>query len=527
MTELTKTDVAPSPNASDSRTQRELRALYRISHILTTDVRQKQMLAEVLDVMDAELGMMRGTILLLSPDGRELMSEVAHNLAEAERTAIRYQLGEGVTGRVVQTGKPQIVPKVSQEPRFLDRLHKRHRDSSEEISFLCVPILVGTHVVGALSADLVYEEDAPLEEAMRVLTIVASMIANDVKVRREVQADRERLEEENLRLRTELEDRFRPENIIGNSNAMREVYRAIHQVASSDTTVLIRGESGTGKELVAHAIHYSSPRAKGAFVRVNCAALNENLLESELFGHEKGAFTGAVQARKGRIEEAEGGTLFLDEIGDFSPATQVKLLRVMQEREYQRVGSNRTLKGNVRVLCATNSDLEAAVEAGRFRQDLYYRINVFPIFLPPLRERKDDILLLGDYFVERYATTMGKDVRRITTPAINMMFAYHWPGNVRELENCIERAVLLSSDGVIHGHHLPPTLQTSDASDTIGEGTLTERVAVFERDVIVDALKRSGGNMAAAARDLGTTARILRYKVRSLGIDHRRYSRKR
>ena len=523
---MTKSKGVP-PGGSDSRTQRELRALYRISHILITDVRQKQMLAEVLDVMDAELGMMRGTILLLSPDGQELVSEVAHNLSETERKAIRYQLGEGVTGRVVQTGQPQIVPKVSQEPRFLDRINRRRRDQSEEISFICVPIAMGNQVVGALSTDLVYQESAPLEEAMHVLTVVASMIANDVKVRREIQADRQQLEQENLRLHTELADRFRPENIIGNSNAMREVYRAIHQVAGSDTTVLIRGESGTGKELVAHAIHYTSPRAKGPFVRVNCAALNENLLESELFGHEKGAFTGAVQARKGRIEEADGGTLFLDEVGDFSTATQVKLLRVLQEREYQRVGSNRTIKGNVRVLCATNSDLERSVESGGFRQDLYYRINVFPIVLPPLRDRKDDILLLGDYFVERYATAMGKDVRRVTTPAINMMFAYHWPGNVRELENCIERAVLLSTDGVIHGHHLPPTLQTSDASDTIGEGTLAERVVVFERDVIVDALKRSGGNMAAASRDLGTTARILRYKVHNLAIDRRRYSRTR
>ena len=306
---------------------------------------------------------------------------------------------------------------------------------------------------------------------------------------------------------------------------MREVYSQIHQVAASDTTVLIRGESGTGKELVAHAVHYSSPRAAGAFLKVNCAALSENLLESELFGHEKGAFTGAIATRKGRIEEADGGTLFLDEIGDFSPATQVKLLRVLQERTFERVGSNRVQKVNVRIVAATNRDLEAAVENGAFRQDLYYRVNVFPIFLPPLRERKDDILLLADFFVERYARKMGKDVRRISTPAINMMVAYHWPGNVRELENSIERAVLLSSDGVIHGHHLPPSLQTSDYSDTAGEGTLEERVAVFERDIIVDALKRSNGSMSAAAKDLGTTPRIIRYKTAQLGIDYRRFRR--
>ena len=261
-------------------------------------------------------------------------------------------------------------------------------------------------------------------------------------------------------------------------------------------------------------------------MKINCAALNENLLESELFGHEKGAFTGAIQSRKGRLEEAGDGTIFLDEIGDFSPTIQVKLLRVLQEREFERVGSNRTLKTNARIIVATNHDLEKAVEYGGFRQDLYYRINVFPIFLPPLRVRKDDILLLADHFAELYSKKMGKDIRRISTSAINMMVSYHWPGNVRELENCIERAVLLSSDGVIHGHHLPPTLQTSETSGTIGTGSLKERTDLFERDLIIDVLKQCNGNLAAAARDLKTTARIIRYKVKELSIDYKRYRNK-
>jgi len=513
------------PVAQATRHVRELDILYKISRILAAGTHRRQALAEVVDVLENELGLNRGTITLLAPDGNEIRIEVAHSFPEERSREVRYRMGEGVTGKVMQTGKAMIVPKVSEEPLFLNRF-ERWNVAKEDISFICVPISIGQEVIGTISVDRVYDKDVSLEEDMRMLSIVASMVANDVRTRREEALRRQELEDENLRLRHELEDRYRPENIIGNSNAMRDVYRQIHQVAGSDTTVLIRGESGTGKELVAHAIHYSSRRAKGPFIKVNCATLNENLLESELFGHEKGAFTGAIQSRKGRLEEANGGTLFLDEIGDFAAATQVKLLRILQERQFERVGSNRTIKTDTRIISATNRNLEKAVEQGIFRQDLYYRINVFPVFLPPLRERKDDILLLADYFVEQYSKKMGKDVRRISTPAINMMVAYHWPGNVRELENCIERAVLLSSEGVIRAHHLPPTLQTSDASNTVGTGSLKERVSLFERDVIVDALKRCNGNVAAAARDLGSTPRIIRYKVNELGMDYRKYHTK-
>ncbi|MBI9017922.1 MAG: sigma 54-interacting transcriptional regulator [Phycisphaerae bacterium] len=497
----------------------ELNALYAISGVLNTTTQQKQALDEVLDILQNDLAMTNATILLLSPDSQEIMIEVASNISENVRKKVRYQVGEGVSGRVIQTGQAMIVPRISQEPLFLDRLGQSINLDKEEASFICVPIKTAASVVGALAVRMVYDENIDLHETEKLLSIIASMIAHDVKSRRQVAADKLSLEQENLRLRSELQDRFRPENIIGNSSAMREIYRAVNQVAPSDTTVLIRGESGTGKELVSHAIHYASPRVRGPFVRVNCAALNENLLESELFGHEKGAFTGATTARIGHVEESENGTLFLDEIGDFSQATQVKLLRVLQEREYKRVGSNKTMKTNARIICATNRDLEQAVKDGDFRQDLYYRINVFPIMLPPLRDRKNDILQLADYFVELHAKKTNKDIRRISTPAINMMVAYHWPGNVRELENCIERAVLLSSDGVIHGHHLPPTLQTSEASETVGSGSLDDRVAMFEREIIIDALKRTDGNLAAAARDIDTTPRIIRYKVKHLSID--------
>ncbi|MBN1787608.1 MAG: nif-specific transcriptional activator NifA [Sedimentisphaerales bacterium] len=513
-------------HSSTVNTAQQLEILYEISQVLVTaGSQQQEALARVLDILDKRLSLARGTITLLSPSGSEIRIEAAHDLSLQQSRQITYRIGEGVTGKVMETGKPMTVPKVSQEPLFLNRF-ERWNVTKQDLSFICVPISIDNDVIGTISVDRPFDESAQLEEEMRILSIVASMIANDLRARRQAAITQQQLEDENLRLRNELEDRFRPENIVGNSNTMRDVYHQIHQVSASDTTVLIRGESGTGKELVAHAIHFSSSRSDRPFVKINCAALNENLLESELFGHEKGAFTGAIQTRKGRLEEANNGTIFLDEIGDFSAATQVKLLRVLQEREFERVGSNRTLKTNARIITATNRDLEKAVDRGQFRQDLYYRINVFPILLPPLRDRKDDILLLADFFVEQYSKRMNKDVRRISTPAINMMVAYHWPGNVRELENCIERAVLLSSDGVVHAYHLPPTLQTSDSSDTIGTGSLTERTNLFERDIIIDALKRCNGNLAAAARDLKTTARIIRYKVKELGIDARRYSKK-
>jgi Nif-specific regulatory protein len=331
----------------------------------------------------------------------------------------------------------------------------------------------------------------------------------------------EALLKENERLKNQLKEKFRPEHIIGDSDAMQEVFTKIHQVSGRSTAVLIRGESGTGKELVAAAVHFSDPNSQNKpFIKVNCAALSEHLLESELFGHEKGAFTGAYQTRIGRLEEAEGGTLFLDEIGDFSLAIQVKLLRVLQEKEFQRIGSNKSHKANLRIIAATNKDLEEAVRLGQFRQDLYCRINVFPILLPPLRKRKSDILLLANEFVKSFSHRMGKRIHRISTPAINMLTAYHWPGNVRELENCIEHAVLVSDDGVIHGRNLPPTLQVPDDSIEDIPGTLHACTAILESDMIVDALKRSKGNMSAAARELGITSRMIRYKIKNLRIDY-------
>jgi len=297
----------------------------------------------------------------------------------------------------------------------------------------------------------------------------------------------------------------------------------VTQVARTNTTVLLRGESGTGKELIAHAIHYNSLRANKPFIKVSCAALPETLIESELFGYEKGAFTGAQNRKKGRFELAEGGTLFLDEIGDLNISTQIKLLRVLQEREFERLGGTETLKINVRLVAATNKDLTRAINEGQFREDLYYRLNVFAIFMPPLRERKSDVLLLADHFLEKYAREHGKRIKRISTSAIDMLASYHWPGNVRELENIIERAVLVCETGVIHGHHLPPTLQTAEKSGTLTRLSLDDAVGAYESDLIQDALKTTRGNRKRAAQLLDTTERILGYKVKKYGIDCDRF----
>lgn len=508
MTERTH-EVAPA---------KPLDALYDIAQLLAARTGQKQLVTDILAVLEEQLGMRRAIVMLLSPDGMELVVEATHGEREEARADVRYRPGEGVTGRVLQTGTAVVVPRVSDAQEFRDSVFRRLQSTSHELSFICVPITLGSEVIGTLSADVHYQDAEALSASERVLSVVAAMIAHDARARRTNQMQNEAFRAENLRLRQALGESFRPEKMTGNSHQMRDVYTRIHQVAASDTTVMIRGESGTGKELVAAAIHYQSSRPDKRLVKVNCAALNDELLLSELFGHERGAFTGAFQTRIGRIEEAAGGTLFLDEIGDFSASTQVKLLRVLQEREFQRVGSNTTRHADVRVVCATNRDLEEAVSAGHFRQDLYYRINVFPIVLPPLRDRRDDILLLADRFISRYAKAMGKDVLRISTPAINMLFSYHWPGNVRELENCIEHAVLLTADGVIREQHLPPTLQIPDATGA-PPLSLSARTQALEREMILDALKRTDGNASAAARELGITARMVRYKAKKLGVD--------
>jgi len=314
--------------------------------------------------------------------------------------------------------------------------------------------------------------------------------------------------------------------IIGTSDGMKEVYTLIGQVAGTDATVLVTGESGTGKELVAKAIHECSKRSGGPFIAINCSALPESIIESELFGHEKGAFTGAIATRQGRFEAAKNGTLFLDEIGDLSPTVQVKLLRILQERSFERVGGNRPIKTNARIIVATHRDLQQEVKEGHFREDLYFRLNVFPVHLPPLRERGADILLLADHFAEKFGASSGKIIKRISSPALDLFMIYHWPGNVRELENCVSRAGIVTADGVIHSYNLPPSLQSATSTGTEPTSTFDGAIARLEKEMLVEALKIERGNSASAARRLGITERRFRFALQHYKVDYHSFRTK-
>jgi len=509
--------------APDFASPEQMAALYQAALAVGGTLDLRQALSDVLDILADRLGMLRPTVSILAFEADEVQVEVAHGLSAAAMRRGRYRRGEGITGRVLETGRPMVVPRVSEEPLFLDRTGVRGRNYNRDISFICVPIVSENRVIGTLSVDRIFQNEDALEADLRLLTIIATLIARTAVKLEAVNREKELLRQENERLSQALADKFAPSRIVGNSNKMKEVFYLINQVCRSTATVLIRGESGTGKELVATAIHYNSPRAKGPFIQVNCAALPESLVESELFGHVRGSFTGAVKDKPGKFELADGGTIFLDEIGSIPLDAQAKLLRVLQERSLERVGDIKTRAVDVRILAATNRDLESALATGAFREDLYYRLNVFPIFMPPLRERPTDILLLADHFVEKYARIHKKDVRRLSTPAIDALMAYHWPGNVRELENCIERAVLLCNEGVIHSYHLPPTLQTAEESDTTTSGSLDDILAKMEKDLITDALKSTRGNMSQAALALQTTERIIRYKVKKYGLNPKRF----
>ncbi|MBN2103148.1 sigma 54-interacting transcriptional regulator [bacterium] len=509
-------------NSEDSSNQKKISLLVEINHAISRTLDLKESLQATLAILENGYHIKSGAIFLINEDNHSLsMAASIGYRTDVAKTEYRY--GEGLTGRVAETGKPIIIPQVSKEPLFLNRMSSWEPDKDREQTFIGIPIALDYRTLGVLIVNLIYRSNRDYEADKKFMLLVASALLQPIRVKHVIEQERQKLMDQNVLLKQKLHEEFSFHNIIGNSHEMRDVYEQVAQVARTNTTVLLRGESGTGKELIAEAIHYNSTRSEAPFIRVNCAAIPENLIESEFFGYEKGAFTGAVARKKGRFELSNNGTIFLDEVGDLSPMTQIKLLRVLQEQQFERVGGTETITVDIRVIAATNSDLESLMDAAKFREDLYYRLNVFSIFLPPLRERKTDILLLADHFMLKYGRQHGKPVKRISTPAIDMLMRYHWPGNVRELENCIERAVLVCDDQVIHSYHLPPTLQTAESSNTLNRMSLTSTVAAYEKELIQDALKTTRGNQAKAARLLDITERIIGYKIKNYGIDVKRF----
>ncbi|MDR1491783.1 MAG: sigma 54-interacting transcriptional regulator [Planctomycetaceae bacterium] len=514
------TECFTNDSSGCTRWRNELRLLYEISIILSETSDVESVFKPLLEKMASCIGIIRGAISILNRVTGEIDVAEGYGLDNEQLKKGCYLPGEGITGRVVNTGNPIAVPRISEEPLFLNRTGARDRKEACETSFICVPIRSGVEVIGTISIDLPYSSE-PLEEKVWLLTVVGASISQFVHVCQVSLEEFNELKVENSRLQAELQEHCHKFSSIGKSEGMRRIHRQMNMVCNTKATVLLLGETGVGKERFANDIHYASLRAKASFIKVNCAAIPENLIESVLFGHERGSFTGAVQQQKGYFEQADGGTIFLDEIGELPLILQSKFLRVLQERTFERIGGSETLHVDVRVIAATNCDLKKLVDEGTFRQDLYYRLSVFPIIIPPLRERKADVMLLANHFAKRFCEEYGKPQVSFSVSTTNILNNYSWPGNIRELENSIERAIILSTDGVIHSYHLPEEIQQAMMGNFVLRriGTLPEVLESVERDMIAEELRRANGNMSKAAKRLGITERIMGLRIAKYQLD--------
>ena len=537
--------ISPTGQAVRSPAELEMPILTEIAQILSATLEPQDAFSKIMQVISDKLNMRRGALVLLDESTGRMRTEAAVGLTNEEIDRGKYALGEGVTGNVVATGRARIIPDMRLEPDFLNRTGRLSPETgTAAISFICIPIKIAGRTAGALSVDKPFFSDEHLRADQTFLEIVAAFLGQAIQISRMVMRQKEQLLEENAQLRAQVRDRYRFENIIGDSPAMHEVFATVGQVANSRATVLLLGETGTGKEMIAKAIHYNSPRRDKPFVRVNCGALTGTLLESELFGHVKGSFTGAIRDKEGRFEAANQGTIFLDEIGTMEPPLQVKLLRVLQEREFERVGDTQTVKVDVRVIAATNVDLQEEVAKSNFREDLFYRLNVVSVYLPPLRNRREDVPRLIDHFLDKYNSVNDRKLRRISRDMLNVLLRYPWPGNVRELENAIERAVVLSTGEDFTEDLLPlsvrmfaaqrRTTQSTDTTETLTRRLADQAISDYELregeiyQLVIDqiehalidrALGKCGGVKTKAADFLGINRNTLNKKVKDLGIE--------
>jgi len=470
----------------------QLEVLQDIAQIIGSSLELKWVFDRIMRVLAVHVKIARGRLVIMDEVTGQLRIEAAHGLTPETQRRGRYAIGEGITGQVYKTGEARVVADVRTEPVFLDRTADL-RDREEQFCFLCLPITCEGRVIGVLSVDKEYVDEITLNSDFRLLTIVTTMIAQAVRIHGTVHREKTELIDELAELRKTMHDRYHFSNIVGSSSAMMEVFRTVDQVAGTRATVLLTGETGTGKELIAKAVHYNSDRKDKPFIRVNCGALSGELLESELFGHVKGAFTGAIADKIGRFGAANGGTIFLDEVTTMNVSLQVKLLRVLQEREFERVGDFRTVATDVRVVAAANVDLAEEVRAKRFRDDLYYRLNVVMIRLPPLRERREDVPLLIDHFLDKYNEENGKNLRKISRDVLNLLVRYPWPGNVRELENAVERAVVLSRDENFTMDLLPLSIRALAAEGGVTGPPAADLPADFVKQAVRQAMDEAYG----------------------------------
>ncbi len=499
----------------------EMSVLHQISKVIVRRKNVSLLLNEVMEILFREMGLLRGTITLRQ--GALLVIEASHGLSDSAKQRGVYRMGEGITGRVAKSGKSMIVPDISRCDEFLNRT--RARDASKSTTaFLCVPIVYAGEVIGTMSIDREVSADCDLERDLHLLETIANILADAVSGLYLYHEERDKLIAENKTLRLRLDEKLRPKDIVGNCGRMQRVFELITHASSNEAPVLIYGEPGTGKELVARAVASSGIYEGKPFREISCAAFSQSRLEDEIFGRQKGFINGLETVeREGLLEQLSGGTLIIDAIGELPMHTQLRLLDFLESRTLSKGGQSGKDFPKARIVCISSKNLENLARQGKFNEDLFYRLSVFTITLPPLRERGSDIILLAEYFLEKYNILHGKKISRISTPAINMLMAYHYPGNVRELENCIERAVLLSADGAISGYNLPPSLQTGQSTGTSKinpdeDVDFKLMLSGFEREIITESLKLNRGNAAAAARQLNLTERIMNYKIKKFGI---------